>query len=224
MKRTIALFAAIVLVFSLCGCSSKTDEPCAHNYYLSDIVDATSKTTGVKTFTCSKCGNTYTEVIPRQEDSSVQNSTSKETEPEEDLTRKRSVNLFDYPQYSNKNVITGITDKLKYSAEETDVDGWKHTDCYMVCGSTTEAWVRYEINGKYTTLSGSLFDANTSGGSGWLEFYDGDEFIAATKRVGDGTSSTEFEIDITGVEYLTVHFCSTHAGTWMIADDVILTK
>ena len=30
-------------------------------------------------------------------------------------------------------------------------------------------------------------------------------------------------IDITGVEYLTVHFCSTDTN-WIIADDIMLIK
>ena len=105
-------------------------------------------------------------------------ASSQTSEP--DLTRKRSVNLFDLPVYSNKNAIDGVLNKLSYASETTDVDGWKHEDCYQICGTDQEAWVRYELNGKYTMARGNLYDLNASGGSGWLEFYDGDDFLAVT--------------------------------------------
>lgn len=219
---------AAIMITTFCGCSAIPQKACNHNYYLSDYSDATVSDNGFKKFTCSNCGNSYQEVIPSKE-VSVHAETSKAASdvPEEttpDLTRKRSVNLFDFPMYSDKDVINGAVDKLVYRSEEIDVDGWKHNDCYMICGSTSEAWARYEVDGKYTTVSGNLYDANSAGGSGWLEFYDGEDFLAATPKVDNETTSIEFEIDITDVEYLTVHFRSTKAGTWMIADDIVLTK
>ena len=141
-----------------------------------------------------------------------------------DLTRKRSVNLFDLPVYSNKNAIDGVLNKFSYASEATDVDGWKHEDCYQICGTDQEAWMRYELNGKYTMARGNLYDLNASGGSGWLEFYDGDDFLAVTPRVDRITTAVDFEIDITDVQFLTVHFCAAESGTWFIADDIILTN
>lgn len=222
MRKSITMLLALVLCLSLCACGIGGKEAtCSHNYYLSDYSDATNSSNGYKKFTCSNCGHTYQEILPAKEGSSSSNVD--ETE-EADLTRERSVNLFDLPIYSDKDVITGAVDSLKYCSERTDVDGWKHINCYEICGGTGEKWVRYELNGKYTTIIGELYDANSSGGAGWLEFYDGEDFIAATPKIDKNTSSIEFEIDITGVEYLTVHFCATEAGTWMIADDVMLTK
>lgn len=221
-----ALMTAII-VTTFCGCSVISQKSCNHNYYLADYTDATSSGNGYKKFTCSSCGNSYQEVIPAKEASArdeFKNTTNVPDEPTPDMTRKRSANLFDLPVYSDKDVINGAVDKLVYRSEEADVDGWKHNNCYMICGSTGEAWVRYEVNGKYTTVSGNLYDANSAGGSGWLELYDGEDFLAATPKVDSETTSVEFEIDITGVEYLTVHFRSTKAGTWMIADDIVLTK
>jgi len=220
------LITAIIITTS-CGCSVIPQKSCNHNYYLADYADATSSANGYKKFTCSSCGNSYQEVIPAKKASAHDESKNTANVPEEtapDLTRKRSANLFDLPVYSDKDVINGAVDKLVYRSEEADVDGWKHNNCYMICGSTSEAWVRYEVNGKYTTVSGNLYDANSAGGSGWLELYDGEDFLAATPKVDSETTSVEFEIDITGVEYLTIHFRSTKAGTWMIADDIILTK
>lgn len=221
---TVALIAAIMIT-TFCGCSAILQKSCSHNYYLADYAESTASDNGYKKFTCSNCGNSYQEVIPSKE-VSTREDTAKDTSdiPEEttpDLTRKRSVNLFDLPVYSYKD---GYVDSLCYRAEETDVDGWKHKDCYIICGSEYERWYRYELNGKYSTVSGIIYDYASSGGSGWLEFYDGEDFLAATSKVDNETTSIEFEIDITDVEYLTVHFRSTDAGTWMIADDIILTK
>ena len=219
---------AVIMITTFCGCSIIPQKSCDHNYYLVDYTDATTSANGYQKFTCSNCGNSYQEVIPVKEVSTHEEGSKNTTDiPEEttpDLTRKRSANLFDFPMYSDKDVINGAVDKLVYCSEETDVDGWKHNDCYKICGSTSEAWARYEVDSKYTTVSGKIYDANSAGGSGWLEFYDGEDFLAATPKVDNETTSIEFEIDITDVEYLTVHFCSTEAGTWMIADDIILMK
>ena len=219
----ILVAATIATIF--CGCSIIPQKICNHNYYLSDYTDATTSNNGFKKFTCSGCGSSYQEVIPTKTASTPteapQNTVTVPEETTPDLTRKHSVNLFDLPVYSCED---GYVDSLCYRAEETDVDGWKHKDCYIICGSEFERWYRYELNGKYSTVSGTIYDYANSGGSGWLEFYDGKDFMAATPKVDNETTSIEFEIDITNVEYLTVHFRSTEAGTWMIADDIVLTK
>lgn len=214
-KIIIMALIAAMMATTFCGCAFTSQKFCNHSYYLSDYGNASSTTNGYKEFTCSNCGDSYQEIVPASGESSLgEDSTT-------DLTRKRSVNLFDYPLYSSEY---GDVETLNYCAEETDVDGWKHKDCYMIYGNPYENWYRYEVGGKYTTVSGNLYDANSAGGSGWLEFYDGDDFIAATPKVDSTTTSVEFEIDITGVEYLTVHFRSTSYGNWMIADDIVLTK
>lgn len=220
MKRALSLALIAVLLLGLCSCGSNTSANCSHNYYLADYVNATAAENGYKKYSCSNCGHSYSEIIPAQQgNSQISSDAEKASEPEEDLTRKRSVNLFDYPVYSQE---TGKVKNLYYQAETFDVDGWKHSDCYEFFGSPYREWVRYEINGKYSTIKGTIYDMNDSGGAGWLEFYDGDDFLAATKKVGDGTTSTEFEIDITGVQFLTVYFCATQDGTWMIADDIVM--
>ena len=219
------ILVAATMATIFCGCSIIPQKICNHNYYLSDYSEASTFSTGFKKFTCSGCGHSYQEVIPAKTATAPmeapQNTVTVPEETTPDLTRKRSVNLFDYPLYSSE---CGIVQTLNYCSEAIDVDGWKHKDCYTLCGSKTENWYRYELNGKYTTVSGELFDANSSGGSGWLEFYDGEDFLAATPKVDSETTTVEFEIDITGVEYLTVRFRATEPGTWMIADEILLTK
>lgn len=218
-KIGVFVLAMMIMLTSFAGCSTGQKD-CDHNYYLSNYKDASVTANGYKEYTCSECGNSYQEMILAKE--AV--ASSENGKEEADLTRKRSVNLFDLPVYSDKEVINGIVLSLSYSAEETDADGWKHTDCYRLCGTKTERWIRYDIGSKYNTVSGKLYDANSSGGSGWLEFYDGEDFLAATPKVDSETVSVEFEIDISGVEYLTVHFRATESGTWMIADDIILAN
>ena len=216
------LLLTAIMVTTLCGCSVIPQKNCNHNYYLADYTDATSSANGYKKFTCSNCGDFYQEVIPAKEGSIQKeehnNISDKPEETTPDLTRKRSVKLFDLPVYSDKDPW------LHYISEEDDVDGWKHSDCYKLCGSRTESWVRYELDGKYAMLSGNLYAARNFDDSAWLEFYDGEEFLAATPKLSDNATSVEFEIDISGVDYLTVHFCSDDSGNWMIADDIILTK
>lgn len=223
----VALIAAIMIT-TFCGCSAIPQKSCNHNYYLADYAESTTSGNGYKQFTCSNCGNSYQEVVPSKE-VSTREETSKDTSdvPEEttpDLTRKRSVKLFDLPIYSDMRAFSGGVDRLHYISEEADVDGWKHSDCYKICGSRIETWVRYELDGKYTVLSGNLYAARNFDGSAWLEFYDGEEFLAATPKLSNRATFVAFEIDISGVDYLTVHFCSDDSGNWMIADNIILTK
>ena len=217
------MFIVLVLCLFLAACDAAGKETsCTHNYYLSDYSDSTTSSNGYKEFTCSNCERTYREVIPAiGEVSSFNNDDVNESV---DLTRKKSANLFDLPVYSDEDVLSGAVKTLEYRSETTDVDGWKHTDCYEICGGKFERWVRYELNSKYTDMVGELYDANDWGGAGWLEFYDGEDFIAATPKIDENTPSVEFKIDITGVEYLTVHFCATEHGTWLIADDIMLSN
>lgn len=219
-KTGAMMLATMMMLVSFAGCSAGRKD-CDHNYYLSEHKDASVTDNGYKEYTCSECGNSYHEVIPAKE---AMVSSEKGKEETRDLTRKRSVNLFDLPVYSDEEVVSGTVLSLSYSAEETDADGWKHTDCYRLCGAKTERWIRYDLGSKYSTVSGKLYDANNSGGSGWLEFYDGEDFLAATPKVDSQTVSVAFEIDISGVEYLTVCFRATEPGTWMIADDIILVN
>lgn len=216
----ILVAATMATIFS--GCSIIPEKICNHNYYLSDYSEATSSSTGFKKFTCSGCGSSYQEVIPTKTANAPmeapQNTTAIPEETTPDLTRKRSVNLFDLPVYSSK------ADMIYYCAEDTDADGWKHTDCYCIAGLDYENWLRYEVNGNYTTISGNLYASYSNYGSGWLEFYDGENFLAATPKISSENTSTEFEIDITNVEYLTVRSCSNTSQYWMIADDILLTK
>ena len=98
---------ATVLPFSLYGCRAKTEKVCDHHYYLSGYTAATSSSNGYQEFTCSECGSTYRETIPMDHTAGASSQTSKP-----DLTRKRSVNLFDLPVYSNKNAIDGVLNKF----------------------------------------------------------------------------------------------------------------
>lgn len=49
-------------------------EKCSHTYNSVTTIKATCIMTGLKTFSCSKCGDTYTETIPKQPHSTVKDS------------------------------------------------------------------------------------------------------------------------------------------------------
>ena len=81
MRRFAALLLSLVVVLGLAGCS------CEHVY--DDGVVTTEPTcvaTGVKTFTCTKCGESYTEEVPMVEHTYVAEVTIEPTFEEEGVT------------------------------------------------------------------------------------------------------------------------------------------
>ncbi len=68
MKKFTALTLSLVMTFSiLCfvGCNDSENSKCEHLYVEQITKEATCAETGLKTFTCSLCENTYTENIPK---------------------------------------------------------------------------------------------------------------------------------------------------------------
>lgn len=57
----LTLTIAAMIVLASCG---KAEPGCIHEYTGKTTTDATCINDGVKTFTCSKCGDSYTEVVP----------------------------------------------------------------------------------------------------------------------------------------------------------------
>ena len=58
MKKAVSLILALVLCLSLCACGE-----CEHTYEEAVTKDASCTENGTKTFTCSKCGESYTEEL-----------------------------------------------------------------------------------------------------------------------------------------------------------------
>lgn len=229
MRKLSCLVLAAVLMLSFVACSNKSQsQSCTHDYYLSDYTAPTSTTNGSNQYTCKICGNTYTEVISATGDNITSENKTSTQSTDGYGKNSSSVTLFDLPVYSNKT--TGV-DALSYRSEITDTSGYKHKNVYEVCGNEySDVYYRYELNGKYNVLTGTLYAqelVGIGGSTGWLEFYDGDDFIYSTGKVSDSeTDSVDFSVDITGVDYLTVYLCADGgAGViWMILDPITLSK
>lgn len=225
MKRTHykvgSLLAIMLILATLASCGEKQ---CNHNYRLTDHTAATATRNGQNVYTCSECHNSYSEVIPATGVSASKGEDESTTSNNGGFgSNSRTVRLFDLPVYSDdgNNAVSTLT---YYSEAVKDSLGYKHEDCYGVCTSTTRSrYIRYDLNGKYATLSGTIYSRD--GGVAWLEFYDGEEFLFSTNRLSESNPVVEFEFDIAGVEYLTVYPCreSYDKGSWVITE-ITVTK
>ena len=208
------LAALLCLCFTACG---KTE--CQHEWYLSNHVAATATSNGSNQYTCKKCGQTYSEVIPA--------TGGNQTQPSQNTAApKREYTLFDLKEYSKSQ---DIIDFVSYTTEVNDSAGYVHKNVYCVSGfEPGERYYRYELKGEYKNLSGKLYATLQHGNTtGWLEFYDGDRFLYRTPRVaGEKPDSVAFSVDLTGVNYLTVYFkAEGYGGTlWMILDPIIISN
>ena len=82
-KKTISCLLAIILLFSFTACkkTNKTNPPkakCSHSYSSAITKEATWKETGVKTYTCDICGDSYTEDIAKSNTHSYTSEVTKE--------------------------------------------------------------------------------------------------------------------------------------------------
>lgn len=225
MKKLIVITLILACIFSLTGCGFFRN--CDHAYYRSDYQAPGAGTNGYSVYTCRKCGENYRETEP-----ALNGNTSSQMptfqNKEEDVSNgygktSRTIRLFDLPVYSKSNGLN----PLDYVSDCLDTNGYRHKDCYMIAGSTDGyKYLRYELDGKYTTLSGSIYQLEKNTGTMWLEFYDGDEFLFSTARLGENNKNVEFEIDITGVNHLTVYPMAENLyyGCWIIADQITISK
>ena len=60
MKKTGVILLALLLLTGLCACGM-----CSHQYTETVTKEATCKEEGIKTFTCEKCEDTYTEAVAK---------------------------------------------------------------------------------------------------------------------------------------------------------------
>lgn len=168
------------------------------------------------------------ETKPTQQDTDsadTENSDQDETEDKENkeddaAEEKQPVSIFELPVYNS-------TMKPEFEANISDVDGWRHTDCYsFFCASTSlpkedEAYIRWELNGEYQTISGKLYETEVvEGYSYWLVFCDKDDTpIYTTERLTYDKTSIEFEFDVSDVDYLTMY--AYFEGSSLFPDDII---
>lgn len=203
------LTIAMIVVLLGCGVAASNPKDCVHDYYLSDHEPSSTEQNGYNIYTCKKCGNTYKEIIPAIKVPAAVTETPKPNSI--DMTEKIDVSkysskteLFSLELYSSSSSIYNP----KYTAEALDAKGYKHEDVYTVNTSWGgEDYFRYELNGKYEVLTGTIYIMDAINGLDvvWLDFYNGEDYLFSTKKLSDSRLSDSFEIDIRGVDYLTVY-------------------
>lgn len=155
------------------------------------------------------------------EQDETEDKENKEDDAEDDAAEeKQPVSIFELPVYNS-------TMKPEFEANISDVDGWRHTDCYsFFCVSTSlpkedEAYIRWELNGEYQTISGKLYETEVvEGYSYWLVFCDKDDTpIYTTERLTYDKTSIEFEFDVSDIDYLTMY--AYFEGSSLFPDDII---
>ncbi len=132
--------------------------------------------------------------------------------------------LFDLPIVCEKNTANSIS----FRKEAEDIKGYSHRNCYQLIGTERERYIGFGLNGNYKTLSGSLYSTNDENDEDvvWLDFYDGETLIYTTQKISRVVYSTQFCIDISGVQNLIVHFRSNSSNnlSGMIAESFVLSK
>ncbi len=207
--RLLALVLAVSVALSGCGGSKKD---CAHDYYASDYSAPTANENGYNEYTCKKCGDSYKEVIPMLSAEVTSTDDTDNGYKKDD----RTVRLFDLPVYSSNR-------EPSYLSDYTDDAGYRHENCYEMM----RGWVRYDLDGKYSKLNCKLYaDVNDMiSGVIYVEFYDGDEFLGSTAKMTYENFSTEYELDISNVKYLTIHVQpDTYNGDSVIFDPITISK
>ncbi|MBO4496051.1 MAG: hypothetical protein J5752_09370 [Clostridiales bacterium] len=64
MRKITAILIVLSMLFALAACKKK----CEHEYSSTITKEATCAEEGLRTYTCSKCGDTYTEAIAKSND------------------------------------------------------------------------------------------------------------------------------------------------------------
>lgn len=224
-KKIIAIVAIVAALFlfsqELKGLLPGRDasKNCNHEYYLSEYSMPERNRNGYSLYTCKYCGASYKDVIPATAEASDPQADSEEDDGSYSKS-SRSIRLFALPKYSGDA-------NVEYCDDRTDSAGYRHKDCYkLACQDKYYEYARYDLDGKYSRVSGSIYQLEGNYGTLWLEFYDGDEFLYSTARLTEENKSVDFSFDITGVRYLTVYPKTDYMfhGCWMIADQILLEK
>lgn len=116
------------------------------------------------------------------------------------------------------------------SYETTDYEGYIHKYCTnILCDSPSSGnYFGYDIGGRYSTLSGSLYGYDDREPVCWLEIYGDGELLCVTDKVSEDNPSTSFKVDVSGVKQLKiVPLCDSYDAFsdtgWLLAEDLVLT-
>ncbi|MCI6927031.1 hypothetical protein [Butyricicoccus porcorum] len=238
------LLPCILLCGILCGCtgqdinvtvdqtnnnntadtSGSAKAVCDHDYHRSDYAAATTDENGYEEFTCSKCGDSYREVIPALDGVSGSDSSSEENTG----STGNQLVLFDLPEYSSSsNEMISVS---YYESDIVDVEGWHHKDCYTLCCGEKDkekSYIRWELDQKYESVSGSIYlEKEPRDGRCWLVFCDEDNTpIFTTDNLNNNAASVKFEFDVSEVKFLTMYaYCQDISNPWIIVDNIYITQ
>lgn len=229
MKKSAIIMLVFAMTLSIVGCrmaKSITAQNCSHEYYLEEYTAPTDGKNGAAKYTCKKCGNSYTEVLP------ALGSSANQADSNGSYNRSSTkFNLSDLPTYS----ISGVGNyAYSITSEAVDTKGYKHKNVVRSCTYTSEdydpGYVRYDLGGKYSSLEGTIYlEEDGAGDYVWLEFYDGEDFLYSTEKLDSGNYTVSFSFDISGVEFLTIYPKRVGGGAWetpkyIIWDTITVSK
>ena len=205
----------LALTIALCGCGNKADSNCEHDYYTSDYSAPTASENGYTEYTCSKCGNSYKEVIPMSSSAETDNTQDDEESDGGHKKDDRTINLFELPIYTSRGL------EPNFFADREDDAGYRHSNCYLL---SNDSWVRYDLDGKYSTLKCKLYADYNLQGKIAIKFYDGEDFLGSTAKLSKDNTSVEYELDISGVKYLTIECEEGAYSDYIICDPITISK
>lgn len=140
LRKILASALSLAMLFSLTAC-------CKHSYTSSITKDATCIEEGVKTFTCSQCGKSYTEAIPQNDNHSYTS----------EITKKASVSETGIKTYTCSLCGHSYTETIEKIKSNWEIDYYidsfgDDTDDSFVVGTFTGTFSNSAANGAELTV------------------------------------------------------------------------
>lgn len=145
MKKVVVLFVVFALCVSLTACGGKSG--CDHQYEGIVTKEATCGEKGVKTFTCSACGDSYTEDVPTISHSFGEATVTKEATCTEEGEKKAACSVCGATDISESipKIPHNYTEKVTKKATCTS-EGEKTFTCSVCNDSYTETIAKAKHN------------------------------------------------------------------------------
>lgn len=142
IKKLLSLALVFCFVFSLSACGGDTaPTACSHNYVSTVTKQATCKETGVKTYTCTICNNSYTEDIAKLNTHTYKSEITKEATCGKSGTKTFTCSICkhfyteDIPSTGNHHFTSSITKQPNCK------DNGIETYICIACGETHNKYI-----------------------------------------------------------------------------------
>lgn len=114
------------------------------------------------------------------------------------------------------------------TAEKDNLGSYDYLACVYCIGNKMSK-ITYSLNQNYSMLIGDIALVESMGNTDyeyWIDFYDGNRKIGATKRITGGVSPTQFVIDVKGVDNLKIvaNGSSTTEGAYLLTKGFFLIE